>query len=107
MKRTLLASILCVVAITTHAQEALQLHDMRGVVDAGGVTGYITGTATNVTRSRIEAATITINLLDTQGRIIGSTSATAVGIAPGQSWIFRAPTSTPYEQSVVALVKTS
>lgn len=107
MKKIIIAALLCTAALSALAQEALQLRDMRGVVDAGGVTGYITGTATNVTRSRIDAATITINLLDTQGRIIGSTSATGFGIAPGQSWIFRAPTSTPYEQSVVALVKTS
>ncbi|WP_321785450.1 FxLYD domain-containing protein [Paraburkholderia sp. J94] len=110
-KRILLAAALGAAALTTQAQapaqDALQLRDLRGVVDAGGVTGYITGTATNVTRARIDTATITINLLDGQGRIIGSASAAGGGIAPGQSWIFLAPTSVPYEQSVVAMIKTS
>ncbi|WP_321842299.1 FxLYD domain-containing protein [Paraburkholderia bannensis] len=102
-----LASMASLASISALAQGALQLSDLRGVVDPGGVTGYISGIATNTSGARIDNATITINLLNAQGEILGTTSVSGAGIAPGQHWRFRAPTSVPYDQSVVAMVKTS
>ncbi|WP_322041973.1 FxLYD domain-containing protein [Paraburkholderia sp. J67] len=107
MKKAIIAAALAMACVAAHAQGALRLSDMHGVVDPGGVTGYISGIATNTSATRIDNATITINLLNAQGEILGTTSASGAGIAPGQHWKFRAPTSVPYDQSVVAMVKTS
>lgn len=106
MRKTLVCAALAIASICAHAQGALQLSDLRGVVDPGGVTGYISGIATNTSDTRIDNATITINLLNARGEILGTTSASATAIAPGQHWRFQAPTAMPYDQSVVT-VKTS
>lgn len=103
----IIASIASITSIAVYAQGTLQLSELRGVVDPGGVTGYISGIATNTSGVRIDEATITINLLNARGEILGTTSASGAAIAPGQHWRFRAPTSMPYDQSVVAMVKTS
>ncbi|MBN3853717.1 hypothetical protein G3N59_10035 [Paraburkholderia sp. Ac-20340] len=107
MKKTLIAAALAIASLAAHAQGSLELSELRGVVDPGGITGYISGIATNTSGARIDHATITINLLNAQGEILGTTSASGSGLAPGQHWRFRAPTSMPYDVSVVAMVKAS
>jgi hypothetical protein len=102
----ILAAILAAAATAAYADDALQITDMRGLVEPGGVTGYITGIATNTSGKRIDSATVTIQLLDANGAIIGTTSASTAAIAPGQQWKFRAPTTMTYERSVVATVTT-
>jgi hypothetical protein len=104
---TAIVSIASMISFSAYAQNALELSDLRGVVNPGGMTGYISGTATNTSGARIDNATITINLLNAQGEILGTTSVNGAGIAPGQHWRFRAPTAVPYDQSVVAMVKAS
>lgn len=106
MKRFALAAILAVAATAALADDALQITDLRGAIEPGGVTGYITGIATNTSGKRIEDATIAIQLLDANGAIIGTTSASTAAIAPGQQWKFRAPTTMTYERSVIATVTT-
>ncbi|MBB3257598.1 hypothetical protein F4827_002463 [Paraburkholderia bannensis] len=101
-----MASLMSITSLNAHAQGSLELSDLRGVVDPGGVTGYISGIATNTSGAPIDNATITINLLNAQGEILGTTQVKGTAIAPGQRWRFRAPTAQPYDQSVVT-VKTS
>jgi hypothetical protein len=103
MRKTLVCIALAMASLGAHAQGALEVSDLRGVVDPGGLTGYISGIATNTSGASIDRATITINLLNAQGEILGTTSASATAIAPGQHWRFRAPTTVPYDQSVVTV----
>ncbi|MDR3099291.1 MAG: FxLYD domain-containing protein [Paraburkholderia sp.] len=104
MKKLVLGTILAIAAAGAQANDALQISDLAATVYQGGGSGYVTGTATNTSASRIQAATIAINLLDASGAIIGTTSAQATGIEPGQQWKFRAPTTQPYNRAVVASV---
>ncbi|QBQ97210.1 FxLYD domain-containing protein [Paraburkholderia pallida] len=107
MKKLILGAILTIAAAAAHAGDALQISDLGATVYGGGGNGYVTGTATNTTTTRIQTATIAINLLDASGAIVGTTSATATGIEPGQQWKFRAPTTQPYNRAAVASVTAS
>ncbi|WP_321946526.1 FxLYD domain-containing protein [Paraburkholderia sp. J10-1] len=106
MKKLVIATLISLTFLSAHAESALQLSDMKATVSPGTSSGFIAGTATNTSPDRIESATITINLLDAQGNIVGNTSAVAFGIAPGQKWLFRAITTIPYERSEVVSVRT-
>lgn len=104
MKKLVLGAILAIAAVAAQASDALQISDLGATVYQGGASGVVTGTATNTSGNRIKTATIAINLLDASGAIVGTTSATATGIEPGQQWKFRAPTAQPYNRAVVASV---
>lgn len=105
------ASLIAFAAASVHAEDALKIGDLSATVYTGeaseSASGYISGTATNTTNDTIRSATIAINLLDANGTIVGTTSATANGIGPMQQWKFRAVTSRPYQRAVVASVSTS
>lgn len=104
-----IAAMLAFAALGAHAQDTLKISELSATVYPAGAntSGYVSGTAINTSNSRIQSATIAINLLDASGAIVGTTSASAVGIEPLQQWKFRAPTSQPYERAVVAGVTAS
>lgn len=107
MMKLVLGATLAIAAAAAYASDALQISDLGATVYQGEGSGYVSGTATNTSAQRIQTATIAINLLDATGAIIGTTSATATGIQPGQQWKFRAPTTQPYNRAVVASVTAS
>lgn len=107
MKKLALGAILAIAATGAKANDVLKISDLGATVYQDGGAGYVTGTATNTSANRIQAATIAINLLDGSGAIVGTTSATAMGIEPGQQWKFRAPTAQPYNRAVIASVTAS
>lgn len=107
MKKLVLGAVLAIAATVALADDALQISDLGATIYQGGGSGYVSGTATNTSANRIQTATIAINLLDASGAIVGTTSATAMGIEPGQQWKFRAPTAQPYNRAVVASITAS
>ncbi|OZI66484.1 FxLYD domain-containing protein [Bordetella genomosp. 11] len=108
MKRLLAIAILAAAALNAAAQslpQGVTIDNLAAVKDTGKGTTYIRATVHNDTGKTLNRVSVLFQLQDSQGNVIGTTSAQTFNLPDKQSWNVNATTTLPFARFTAYEVK--
>ena len=92
MKFYALALCASLIAIPAMAQskQFFPIENMSVVPSESPTASYIEGKLKNESGKNIDSISLTFNLYDEQGNVVGNAIASAATLAPGDTWAFKA-----------------
>ncbi|ARP79687.1 hypothetical protein CAL12_01845 [Bordetella genomosp. 8] len=108
MKRLLAAAILAAAALNAGAQSMTQgvtIDSLQAVKDTASGSTVIRGTVHNATGKELNRVSVTFQLQDAQGNVIGTTSAQTFNLPDKQTWNLTATTPLPFARFTAYEIK--
>lgn len=93
-------------AVGAQAQSDVRANnDMQAVSGTAAYpVGLITGSITNVTDRSFQYVTVEFNLYDDSGMLVGNAIAAASNLGPGETFKYKADTTTPFVKYKLAKI---